>query len=217
MKRWMVVWMAWAAGAGVQAADLSAAGALGYENGPALRVSAEADGFAKGFPFGVELGLDFALQDPGDAALARKVFINNATDGTPEQSAWDLNLRLDFNYNTHWLKEGQVYLTGGPRFSMFHGSFRYIGGNEEFEVITDQWGLGLGAKGRFRMVPRLDFVVSAGLDYYFGAALSGHDTTYRPDNDNVNPQDDYQYQDADEAVSQPVLVPSVFVGFAWGL
>jgi hypothetical protein len=62
------------------------------------------------------------------------------------------------------------------------------------------------------MSQRMDLLVSAGLEYYRSARLSGHDTSYSPDGENVNPRKDYSYTDADHAVSQPKLRPVVVVG-----
>ena len=51
-----------------------------------------------------------------------------------------------------------------------------------------------------------------GLEYYRPARLSGHDTSYSPDGEDVNPRQDYSYTDADQAVSHPKLRPVVVVG-----
>jgi hypothetical protein len=55
-------------------------------------------------------------------------------------------------------------------------------------------------------------VTSAGLDYYFSADLSGHDTLYAPDGEHVNPRNDYSYDDADAAINNPKLKIRFLVG-----
>jgi len=64
---------------------------------------------------------------------------------------------------------------------------------------------------------RASLVVSGGGEYFFNARLSGHDTSYSPDGDDVNPRRDYTYDDADEAVEQPTFRPVFMVGVSWRL
>lgn len=205
------------AGQSLVAADLSIGAAAGYKGGLSMRAFGTAGGFAKGFPFGIEVGIGYSRQDPGNAADARRIFINDATNGTPEQSGYAWDARLDFLYDARLLDEGKTYLFGGIRYSMFNGNFVYVGGNENFDVTTDQWGLGVGIKGQFRMSTSLDFVISAGMDYYLNAGLSGHDTTYEPDGDNVNPRPGYSFKDADAAINQPKFLPVVMIGISYSL
>ena len=48
--------------------------------------------------------------------------------------------------------------------------------------------------------------------------MNGHDTTYNPNDENVNPRKDYDYGDADEAVNQPKLEVRAMAGIVvrWG-
>ena len=50
---------------------------------------------------------------------------------------------------------------------------------------------------------RTEFLISGGFDYFPDSRLSGHDTSYSPDGDDVNQREDYNYQDADEIINQP--------------
>jgi hypothetical protein len=194
------------------AGDFNAGLALGYKTGITFRGSAGVMGFAKGFPLGLEFGVEYSVCDPGNAAKARKIFVNDATNGTPEKNGHTWDLRLDFVYDLHLLQEGSVYAYGGARYSMYAGEFIFVGGNEDFEVTSGQWGLGAGVKGSFSMSPHVDFVMSAGLDYFLPAPLSGHDTTYDPNGDNVNGRTGYAYKDADAAIYQPGFQPVVMLG-----
>ncbi len=51
----------------------------------------------------------------------------------------------------------------------------------------------MGVKNRFPVGQSLNFVLTGGLDYYPSAKLTGHDTAYRPNDENVNPRADYTY------------------------
>lgn len=67
-------------------------------------------------------------------------------------------------------------------------------------------------------------LVAVGLDYFFNSTLTGHDTSYSPDNDNVNARDDnandnieFTYKDADKAIKQPNFMPRVLIGLVYKL
>ena len=112
----------------------------------------------------------------------------------------------------------------GPRYSSFRANFKYIGGNEDFDVTSRQFGLGLGVESHFKMNAKLDLVVLAGVDYFFDNTLIGHDTQYSPDDDNVNARNDnengdveFTYKDADKAIKQPELMPRFMLGINYHL
>ncbi|MEE4213508.1 MAG: hypothetical protein V2I34_00480, partial [Bacteroidales bacterium] len=157
-------------------------------------------------------------------ADARRIFINNATNGVPEKQGSAFNYRLDFLLPKTIFGVDNSYLLIGPRYTSFKGNFKYIGGNEDFDVVSRLWGIGAGFENRFRVSNRLEIVFSTGLDYYFPATLKGHDTAYSPDNDNINPRDDNQngdieftYKDADRAINQPKFVPRAMIGLSFVL
>jgi hypothetical protein len=183
----------------------------GYNSGYGFQAGATVSRFAEGFPFSARLALGYTINQPGHALDARKIFINDATNGTPEKSghAWDF--RLDLLYPL----SKTISLVSGVRHSVFAGNFRFVGGNEDFNVTSQQWGLGLGLEGHFRMSSRIDLVVSPGLDFYFPATLTGHDTSYSPGGENVNPRHDFTYEDADKAINQPKWVPRMMAGLAY--
>jgi len=175
-------------------------------------------------PFELRGGIGYTLLNPGNALDARRVFINNNTNGTPEKSGRSIDYRFDILIPKSIFGLRNSYIVVGPRGSSFKGNFAYIGGNEEFDVISHQWGLGGGLETRFPMSPKLNLVIAAGLDYYFPGTLHGHDTAYSPDNDNVNPRNDNQnddepftYKDADEAIYQPRWMPFALIGVTLNL
>ncbi len=188
--------------------------------GLGLRAEVMAYDVFRTLPLGFMFGLGYTRVDPGDALLARKVFINQNTNGTPEKSGYFLDFRLD----AIWFLEAKgfqrVGIFGGLRHDMFRGDFRYVGGNEDFEVRADDWGLGVGARGELRLTRALSLVGSVGLDFYPVSTLNGHDATYSSSGSKTNPRDNgegytYGWKDADKAINQPRLMPSLMVGIAW--
>ena len=194
------------------AADLSGQALVGYTGGLGFQMNLIASDFAKGFPLNLQFGVSYSGRNPGNAADARKIFINDATNGDPEKSGSMWDFRFDFLYKVDWLSLHRGYLYGGPRYSMFTANFQFIGGNEFFEVSTNQWGIGFGMKAFFEISRRLDFVTSAGFDYFFDNEISGHDTSYSPDGEDVNPRNGFTYDDADAAINNPTLQLRLMVG-----
>ncbi|MGB6123513.1 MAG: hypothetical protein WBG80_16520 [Bacteroidota bacterium] len=202
-------------GTTAEAAQFSTGIEAGYNGGLSFRVSGMVAEFARGFPLGLELGVGHTRLDPGDPAAARKIFINDATNGTPQKAGWAWDMRFDFLYDVNLLQASKLYLYGGVRYSMFTANFNFIGGNEDFDVTSNQWGVGLGAKGLFAVSNSIDFSVTAGFDNYFENALKGHDTSYSPDGLDVNGRNDYTYEDAAQAVNQPGFQPLFMIGVAY--
>ena len=194
------------------AADFSGDLLVGYKGGLGFQANFVSANFARGFPMNLQFGIAYTRLDPGKAAAARRIFINDATNGDPEKSGSMWDFRLDFLYRVRWLSLQNAYVYTGPRYSMFTANFVFIGGNEDFDITTNQWGLGLGLKAYFEMSNRFDFVTSIGFDYFFSNTLSGHDTEYSPDGENVNGRNDYTFDDADDAINQPKLQPRLMVG-----
>lgn len=105
----------------------------------------------------------------------------------------------------------------GPRYASYTAEFVYVGGNEDFEVRTSPWGAGLGLETNFAISDRTDFAIKLGLDHFLESDLTGHDTTYSPDGNHINPRDGYDYQSADDAVDQPKTEILIMVGLRIGL
>jgi hypothetical protein len=61
----------------------------------------------------------------------------------------------------------------------------------------------------------LDLVFSLGYDYFFTSSLNGHDTSYSPDNENVNDRQGFTFQDADDAINQPKHNLKAMVGLSY--
>ena len=204
--------------------NLSAGLITGYNRGFGIQGNFTISDFAEEFPFELRFGVGYTFLDPGNAADARRIFINNATNGVPEKNGGSFDFRLDFLLPQPIFGIKHSYIVFGPRFSTFKGNFKFIGGNEDFDVNSNQWGIGGGLESYFKMTQKLDLVVSVGLDYYFPSTLKGHDTAYSPDNVNVNPRNDNQnedtpftYKDADDAINQPKFMPRIMIGINFNL
>jgi hypothetical protein len=202
-------------GSPTHAARFSVGAQAGYSGGVGAEVNAMMADFAKGFPMALRFAVGYSVREPGRAADARRIFINDATNGTPEEKGWFWDYRFDLMYNTGWSSVADIYVTGGVRYAQFTGNFKFIGGNEDFDVTSDQWGLGAGMEGYFDITPKLQFVITGGVDYFFESSLKGHDTEYSPDGDDVNPRNDYTYKDADEAINQPKWVGRALIGISY--
>ncbi len=127
-------------------------------------------------------------RDAGIPLDARHVFINNNTNGTPTEDGHTWQLRFDLAHPVAHLGKSPVNLGLGARKAFFTGTFDFVGGNENFDVTGRPWGVGLVL-----------------------------DTSYSPDNDNVNPHEDYDWDDADAAINQPSLEALGLVGLRWRL
>jgi hypothetical protein len=197
---------------------------VGYNRGLGLQTNVTASNFAPEFPFKLRFGLGYTFLNPGDALDARRIFINNNTNGTPEKHGRSIDLRLNLLISKTVFNINHSYIVFGPRFSAFKGDFKYVGGNEDFEVKSHQWGIGAGIENHFKMTQNLGLIIAYGLDFYIPSTLTGHDTSYSPDNDNINPTRDNQndnvyflYKDANRAIRQPEFMPFILLGVSFGL
>lgn len=188
---------------------------IGYYGGTGFQAFGILSNVAAGFPMNLRLALGYTSVEPGLSAEARQVFINDATNGIPEEKGRQLDFRMDLLYPVKILNLQRAYVFGGPRHARFLANFKYIGGNEDFDVTSNQWGIGSGVESFFAMSPKIDLMLHIGVDYYFESTLTGHDTSYSPDGDNSNGRDGYTYDDADNAIAQPKVEPRVMLGFAY--
>lgn len=196
-------------------AEFAAGLQIGYASGFGIQAHGTAAGFADGFPLRPRLAIGYSSVEPGRALDARRVFINNNTNGTPEEHGRVWDFQLDLLFPVDLLSLPRTYAFGGVRHARFTANFRFVGGNEDFDVRSSHWGLGGGLESYFGVGPRIDMVFTAGLEYFFASTLTAHDTAYSPDGDDVNPREDYTYADADAAVGQPKLAPSLLMGFSY--
>jgi hypothetical protein len=197
----------------------SASIVTGYNRGFGIQTNITASDFSKNFPISLRLGVGLSLLNPGNAADARRIFINNATNGVPEKNGRSFDFRLDFMFPKTIFGNSNSYVVVGPRYSTFRGHFDYIDGNEVFDVTSQQWGVGLGLENHFKMTQKLSLFLTYGVDCYLPSTLTGHDTSYSPDNDNINPEENNQndnnpfnYKDANKAIYQPFIMPRVMIG-----
>jgi len=190
---------------------------LGLNNGIGGQLNILVSGFADNFPLSAKIGGGVSYLDAGDPMAARKIFINNNTNGVPEKNGKTYNFNLDFLYRKSILGLKRNYFYAGPRYIMYAGNFNYIGGNEDFDVTSNQWGAGVGVENYFRIIPAIDLVLNLGYDYYLSETLYGHDTFYSPDGQDVNPREDYKFEDADNAINQPKHQLKILIGFSYNI
>ena len=176
---------------------------VGYSGGLGFQINGTISNFAQDLPLSIRGSIEYTFLNPGSPAEARKIFINDNTNGTPEKDGHMWDLRLDFLIKTNILRNNSS-LFFGPRYSMFTGNFNFVGGNEFFSITSNQFGLGGGIETAFKINNRMNFLMSAGVDYFFANNLAGHDTEYNPDGEDINPRN-YTYEDADKAINQPKL------------
>ncbi len=198
-------------------AEYSAGARAGYSGAPGGGLSFRVSDFAEGLPLDLRFGVERVSREAGDPADARRIFINDATNGVPEKSGRAWTYRFDLCYRLSRLSAPGLSVFGGVRRTEFTGNFKYVGGNEDFDVTSRQWGWGVGIESRFAMNPRTDFVMGGGVDYFAAGTLTGHDTSYSPSGKTVNGRDDYAYADADEAINQPEFNSRVMLGVTYRL
>ncbi len=188
---------------------------IGYNNGFGFGLQTQFSQFAQGFPMSIRFGAGMSFLDPGSAMQARAIFINNNTNGTPEEKGHFIDARLDFLYDLSNFNYIKPYI--GVHYTSFKGNFVYVGGNEDFDVVTSSWGIGAGFDGYFPVTDKIDFTLTIGSGYYFPNTLKGYDTYYSPDDENVNPREDYTFNDADNAINQPKFELRSMAGFSFKL
>jgi hypothetical protein len=187
--------------------------AIGYDGGMPLQAHFMISGFAQDFPLMIRFSIGHSfLLNPGIPLEARHVFINENSNGVPEKSASRWNFGFDLLHQINILSLKRAYAFGGIRYSHFTGTFDFIGGNEFFDVHSNQWGLAGGVESYFPINERMEFFVSLGAEYFFPAPLEGHDSSYSPDGEYVNRRENYTYADADRAINQPKFQPKVLFG-----
>ena len=171
-------------------------------------------------PLGAELELGYSWTRKGDPLLACQVFINQNQNNNREQiSSGGV---LDFGINaTYPLNQtyGPVkfHVFGGPRYARWAVRYQYVGGNEDFDVVSHVWGLGAGLRGQMPLSKDFSATLQLGLDFYFRSSIYGHDATYYPDDSNINARNNgngytYTYADALRATTVPHIRPRVMVG-----
>jgi hypothetical protein len=202
---------------GADAATTTAGLGLGATAGFGAQANLSFHHFTRDLPLTLRISAAYSSRDAGVPLDARHVFINNNSNGTPTEDGHSWQLRLDLTHPFAHLGTAPVNLGFGVRKAFYTGTFDFVGGNENFDVTGRPWGVGLVLDTSLPIGNRVDFTLMAGADYYFDSRLEGHDTSYSPDNDNVNPHEDYQWQDADDAINQPSVEIVGLVGLRWRL
>jgi len=192
----------------------------GYYDGPSVAGTFGLGDLFETVPLGVEVELGYSWSDTGDAILARRVFINDQTGGNDaaQSSGGTLDLGLNATYPLN-KTYGKVkfFMFGGPRYARWDVRHEYVGGNEDFDVVSHVWGLGGGLRGVMPLSEHFSAILQLSLDYYPRSSIYGHDATYYPDNHNINARTNtqgytYMYEDAERATAVPHVRPRVMIG-----
>ena len=168
-------------------------------------------------PFNIRFAFGYNKLEPGVSADARRIFINDATNGVPEENGHKYDYKFDLVAPFKFLSFENSFLYGGFRYTKFVANFKYIGGNEDFDVRSNQWGFGSGLETYFSVSPKFDLLLTTGIDYMQESDLQGHDTSYSPDGVTGNERNDYTYEDADKAINQPKLEFRFMLGLKYNL
>jgi len=189
---------------------------LGYTDNFGVNISGTISEFSYDIPMAIKFSAGYNVRDAGNPLDARKIFINDNTNGDPDKSGHSIDLRLDFAYPINLFSIRKSLLYVGPRYSMHTSTFDFVGGNEFFDITTSQFGLGAGLETYFGISPNLSFVFSGGFDYYFDAQIGGHDSFYNPDGTDVSGREGYTYQDAAKSINQPKYEFRFLAGLSFG-
>jgi hypothetical protein len=185
---------------------------FGYEGGPGGQMNTTISNFIINLPISARFAVKYAKVEPGNAADAREIFINDATNGVPSEKGHRWNIGFDILTPISLANTRATYVFVGPRYAMHTSNFKYIGGNEDFDVTSNHWGVGGGLETHFGISPRFDLVLGGGLDHYFSSTLYGHDTAYGPNGEYVNQRKEFEYEDADKAIGQPKNIVRLMMG-----
>ena len=190
---------------------------FGYTRNFGVNISGTISEFSYDIPLAIKFSGGYNVRDAGNPVDARKIFINDNTNGDPDKSGHSIDLRLDFAYPIKLFSIRKSLLYVGPRYSMHTSTFDFVGGNEFFDISTSQFGLGAGLETYFGISPNLSFVFSGGFDYYFDAQVGGHDSFYNPDGTDISGRQGFTYQDASESINAPKYEFRFMAGLNFGL
>lgn len=190
---------------------------FGYTGNFGMNISGTISEFSYDIPLSIKFSGGYNVREAGNPVDARKIFINDNTNGDPDKSGHSIDLRLDFAYpiNLFSIRKSLFYV--GPRYSMHTSTFDFVGGNEFFDISTSQFGLGAGLETYFGISPNLSFVFSGGFDYYFDSQIGGHDSFYNPDGTDISGREGFTYQDAAKSINQPKYEFRFMAGLSFGL
>jgi len=188
---------------------------VGHYGGLGWDLYGSVHNFAQGLPLVARINVGYVSLDPGNATDARRIFINNNQGGTVPEKGNIIRFSFDFMYPVNHFSIPEAYVFFGPRYASFKANFKFIGNNEDFEVTSKHWGVGMGVEVGFPISKKVNFNLNTGFDYYTSAILYGHDTSYAPDGERINPRENYQYNDADEAINQPKLELRLMLGLSY--
>ncbi len=190
---------------------------LGTNGGFSGEINGMITNLTQEMPINIRFAVGYTSLEPGVPEEARQIFINDATNGVPVENGRIYSYKFDFMipFNLFALEKSYLYI--GPRYKRFTANFNFVGGNEDFDIRSNQWGLGTGLETYFSVSQKFKMVLTSGVNYMKENRLQGHDTAYDPNGTTGLERNDYTYEDADNAINQPKLELKLMIGFTYGL
>lgn len=189
--------------------------ALGYYDDLGATLGLRVEDSSSNFPFFLQGRIGAIYQmDPGKAEDARQIFINDNQGGNIEEYGLSYMVSLDFGWKIQLKESLQLELFASGILNHYEAHFAFIGNNEAFTVKTTALGIGIGGSLRVALSDsRSSLILKGGLEYFPKSQIDSHGTYfYTPDGEDDNPRNDYTYENADEAINQPVFRPYVQIG-----
>jgi hypothetical protein len=191
---------------------------LGYGQDLAVNMALRVEDSSPGFPLFVQGRLGYIYQkDPGNAELARQIFINDNQGGTIQKYGESYLVAMDLGWKAAYFEKFSLEIILSGLWNHYRANFSFLGNNEAFTVKTSPYGVGLGAAMRLPLSNRgSSLMVKSGMEYYPKALIDSHGTFfYTPDGNDDQPRNDFTYKDADGAINQPEFRFLIQVGILY--
>ena len=166
----------------------------GYTGGFGINLYGTISEFSYDTPLSVRFGGGYNIREAGNPWDARKIFINDNTNGDPAESAHSFDLRLDFAYPVNLFSIRKSLLKLDQDILCIHPHLNLLAAMNFLILQLHNSDLVQDLETYFGISPNLSLVFSGGFDYYFDAQIGGHDSAYNPDGTDVSGREDYTYR-----------------------
>ncbi len=104
--------------------------ALGSNGGFGGEIQGMISNLTQEMPINLRFAFGYTSLKPGIPADARRIFINDATNGVPVEKGRIYSYKFDFLIPFNLFAFEKSFLYVGPRYKRFTANFNFIGGNE---------------------------------------------------------------------------------------